>query len=1184
MASNSLQVCLERSRRNRTWANGKHQQSNSGDGVSFADGENGVVNSVGRSEGQQQMMELSMIASLKNKAQREQAAYQIYPPVVNSSTYQNPSMDIPNNTTSDKVATGESQNSWQSSSRSSNDPRSHKQHQKINRIVHRSPRACTSPLASSPCESTIYQASAMEGEDSEQRSFRWDEVSETKISPPSKRYHEGKELDDRDYNRPSDQDSASTYIVNRDFHFNNNQKKGRVNAKKVSGSPAVQRYVSSQRSSFMQPRYSSNRKKQSSSQGSMYKNLLKPIHIDTGVNEACHIKEAFGGVIETPKKTSVSSLHALFDSQKPAPLLMPMNSTDPRVRHSLPLPVNDNSKAAARYSLSAQPHKDATLSPQTGGVASRYHSVREGAATATATATTESSFTMPNEKINTSPETVNESKKRDMNNNKQRQQISISINQYPKKIVKKLQQSNTLMKEKHVSKELLTMTQSNDELSTLSFHSPQPAPSSLIEERNHTNEKLVQPPEKFKEKEAAAQKKQAEAVEQEEETAKNLKIKQDKKSAAATAAISAAILQKKQEEETEAAAVFDVQINKEEQEEADAAAAKVKARAKAVKKKIQEAKEQNKMKMKAKPIPLREQSSIREYVESSWRKGNREYFKSSSSTDCSDGRELKSNTDKSSLPDNRLNYITQEKQAAEKSENSPKVSYSRHELNAISSIPRDNMKFVAQEKQTMEHTAKNGHKTDDCLKYATHEEQTKQTASLSTNYESNAVLFRKQTVTQKSCGENDAFYSAKSNVVERQKTPVQSAHASQTSGCVPEKKENEGVDLSPKLSRKEIASMNSQSADDSDIHETTNESFSDYFIQEKESGDLSIDEDKILGEITSKHPAVDKDNTSSHHEEEETSNHSQKRMLYYDEDSYISRDNTDHQGLEASGSLETSSTRLRTGETWNSESMSVYVEDEGIKTKQVDEQKIMERFQQLNVEIDKDNFELKEITDALTPVRKNLPRLNPSPKDNNKYRLGYFGDGVPTTFQNFQKRNHPDIPVNDMCSDPTFNPTKYEVFDLWASTAPSNEERDESVAFDDTNQWLDRDPESDNSNDLTLSSALNLNNNDRTNSTPSVTNQVEINISSAWNSVVDNNQVKPSFCATKHERISTKTKPSHANADNVFDPFCMDAEDDPKVEAFCDPFSLNQDAFSNKDLNAPHIGYYKSSSDSQVEI
>ena len=86
----------------------------------------------------------------------------------------------------------------------------------------------------------------------------------------------------------------------------------------------------------------------------------------------------------------------------------------------------------------------------------------------------------------------------------------------------------------------------------------------------------------------------------------------------------------------------------------------------------------------------------------------------------------------------------------EKSENSPKVSYSRHELNAISSIPRDNMKFVAQEKQTMEHTAKNGHETDDCLKYATHEEQTKQTASLSTNYESNAVLFRKQTVTHKS--------------------------------------------------------------------------------------------------------------------------------------------------------------------------------------------------------------------------------------------------------------------------------------------------------------------------------------------------------------------------------------------------------------------------------------------------
>lgn len=74
--------------------------------------------------------------------------------------------------------------------------------------------------------------------------------------------------------------------------------------------------------------------------GHMYKNVLKPIRQkETPIQSD---KPDYSSYIETPEKASVSSLRASFDSAKNQPL-MPMNSPDPRIRHSLPISNSYNS-------------------------------------------------------------------------------------------------------------------------------------------------------------------------------------------------------------------------------------------------------------------------------------------------------------------------------------------------------------------------------------------------------------------------------------------------------------------------------------------------------------------------------------------------------------------------------------------------------------------------------------------------------------------------------------------------------------------------------------------------------------------------------------------------------------------------------------------------------------------------
>ncbi|MGK3734887.1 MAG: hypothetical protein ACI90V_001726, partial [Bacillariaceae sp.] len=480
---------------------------------------------------------------------------------------------------------------------------------------------------------------------------------------------------------------------------------------------------------------------------------------------------------------------------------------------------------------------------------------------------------------------------------------------------------------------------------------------------------------------------------------------------------------------------------------------------------------------------------------------------------------------------------------------------------------------------------------------------------------------------------------------EQLKTPeiVQSSD-----GCASSKKE---VECLAPISSRDLSSedkagiINEDVAiDERNIPELMTNSNSDYYIEEKKSGDLSINEDIILGEDVDGCPSPEQD-CAANTREDEISNHSQKKVPYYDDDSYINQNDSDPRGLGASESFKTTSDRSRTiaTATWNSEDMSVYVEDERIISKKED--KILTaQFQQMNLEIDEECTRQEEIdtpavVNSPAPAGKILPIINPSPKDNDKYRIGYFGDGAPTSIRGVLRRNNGNIHANDNVPDPDAktvqidnnnnnnNTSKDQVYDVWASTSASNEERDEAIKFDETDQWLDRDPDIDNDSlgdDASVSSVgLNnhINNDTSEPNTPppqkAVTDhQVEINApvdfrnpSAVWSPPVENNnKYKQSFCTPEKQRIGKDSWKQHTDTkQDVFDPFAVDdADEEDRSEADIsdnnlfssdptDPFAGTEESFSPLEWSTPrggssnnvpdiqNIGYY-TSPDSRVEI
>jgi len=380
-------------------------------------------------------------------------------------------------------------------------------------------------------------------------------------------------------------------------------------------------------------------------------------------------------------------------------------------------------------------------------------------------------------------------------------------------------------------------------------------------------------------------------------------------------------------------------------------------------------------------------------------------------------------------------------------------------------------------------------------------------------------------------------------------------------------------------------------------------SSSDSFIEEKKSGDLSFDEDQILGEGSSE----GKDTEPSQHGE---SNHPRKEP-FYDDDSYLSRGDTASRGLAASESMRTSSNRSRTIGTYNSEDMSVYVEDETAASK-AEEKELLAQLEQMNLELavgESDSKaegeeEAKEpepepAIEAAPAVKPNLPRLNPSRKDCDEYRTRYFEDaGVGIRIRN----GRATPPVGSVQSKRS---TDKQIIDIWATT--SQEERNEAISFDETDRWLDCDPESVVADDISVSSEL---------ETGNVPVQSETQKPDLEPRPVVIKKPREAYVTPEKQRQRARAmtgsskkeaKPSPKPKQDVFDPFGDDAEEGGlTVEISDDLFSSNPDPFMTAESFSPlewsgspresntkpsnsnphpaqHIGYYNSP-DSRFEI
>ncbi|OEU13655.1 hypothetical protein FRACYDRAFT_241999 [Fragilariopsis cylindrus CCMP1102] len=1161
-------------------------------------------------------------------------------------------------------------------------PTQQHQQQKSNQTANWSPKAHPSPTASSPCESSIYQASAMEDSDGgdeptstegpphnyyknkipHNRSFQSSDGGS--VASPSSASFENKSINSNSniinaqnwqQHSPnvapltkihprggrvmvsrsptaiigSSTDSSPLAQQQQQFKHipkssnNNSDKIKKVwkspTVSKVSRLPEVQRSISSAR--YGSPRNftgSSSSNKSSPSQGCMYKNLLKPRQKEPV--KGSHEREAFGAIIETPQKASVTSLHAMFDSPTTTPL-MPMNSTDSRVRHSLP--------------------RNSSSFVKTGGVASRYRSV-------TGRSNISKQPSPEKTRPDTSSETVDDKSNEHNPEYEQTQQSSPNnVHQYYKAAVRVQVQNDILIKKEQLSEEQSTMTTRNDDPSVPTVYSEgprSPQRQSVISSWNT----------KYKEE------KQVQEIQQHKHTEKNAKTFVEPKSAAveeksrvleyykssgriddagdeqveskvnkafvdSSANASAGVVSSwnddpeptNDSDNVDAGGIQAITPKPDEPKAPSPSVSLVSAMYSHIEKKKEEKgcisdstvestdnENSNGQNITPKPDELKTPSqsvSLVSLMYSHIKKTKEEKGRTTDSTVHSTGS---GNSDGQNMSqDEESKYFESAPPPTQVEDNYDENRDIEHE--PVPWPTTESVQDVVVPQKSQEST------------------ENTQPSTNSKPWEKDTSHSIVQSWQMRSSSKNKDSYSAKSAIgtIEQLKTPeiVQSSD-----GCTSSKKDVECLVPTTfrDLSREDKASIIDEdvAVDEGKIPDLMTNSNNDYYIEEKKSGDLSINENIILGEDADGYPSSEPDcvvNTR----EDETSNHSQKKAPYYDDDSYINQNDSDR-GLGASESFKTTSDRSRNIATWNSEDMSVYVEDERIISKKED--KILTaQFQQMNLEIDvectkrQEEIDTPAVINSPAPAGKSIqiPLINPSPKDNDKYRIGYFGDETPTSIRGFQRRNYGNISANDNVPGPDAkivqinnSNTSKEVFDVWASSSASNEERDEAIKFDETDQWLDRDPDIDNDSlgdDASVSSVgLNSNSNNDTSksNTPppqkaETDHQVEINApvdfrnpSAVWsppvgsnsnndtsksntpppqkavtdhqveiNAPVDfrnpsavwsppvgnNNKHKQPFCTPEKQRIEKDSWKEETNAkQDVFDPFAVDDADE----------------------------------------
>ena len=361
------------------------------------------------------------------------------------------------------------------------------------------------------------------------------------------------------------------------------------------------------------------------------------------------------------------------------------------------------------------------------------------------------------------------------------------------------------------------------------------------------------------------------------------------------------------------------------------------------------------------------------------------------------------------------------------------------------------------------------------------------------------------------------------------------------------------------------------------------------YIEEKKSNDLSIDESEILGDrslIGTKIGAEASQYGGSLYPHKEN---------FYDDDSYISRgEDTTFLGLAASESMKTTSGRSRTLNAMSSEDMSVYVEDEGQKL-QKEEKALSAQVEEMTLEVGQSGSkEDKEVAEANapnltietnTPVKPppNLPRLNPSPKDCDQYRNRYFEETGEQAAR---------IRANKVTTPVRSKATEKQVIDIWASASTSREERDEAISFDETDKWLDYDP------DIATEEPSESSNGEEPEPRP-------ILIKKPREALVSPQKQMQRAKAMGGGSMKQQPKPQPPKQ-AVFDPFGPDAEEERglTVDVTDDLFASNSDPFMSQESFSPvewsgsprssntsarsqhqqHIGYYHTSPDSRVEI
>ena len=90
-----------------------------------------------------------------------------------------------------------------------------------------------------------------------------------------------------------------------------------------------------------------------------------PPHAEDEQPAQSNVKSSYGAFIETPNAVSVASLRASFNNRGSNKPIMPMNSSDPRIRQSLPASKssvkhesNNDSSSSSRWGRPAQPARD----------------------------------------------------------------------------------------------------------------------------------------------------------------------------------------------------------------------------------------------------------------------------------------------------------------------------------------------------------------------------------------------------------------------------------------------------------------------------------------------------------------------------------------------------------------------------------------------------------------------------------------------------------------------------------------------------------------------------------------------------------------------------------------------------------------------------------------------------------